>query len=142
MQRKLSSKVYTFFRRQTQFLPFHRYLISNKSQLFCWKHHYLIFDIFLHFPIKPPNIDCPKISENQYISTFNRDIYKELEKKFQDLLYPKVEFVRWCTYFELETLNWLHKLMWNRSEQNCLNWILIYISHFSHIPWNPHTNKW
>ena len=50
----------------------------------------------------------PKISKNQYTNTFNKDVYKNLRKKFQDptsdLLDPKVEFIGWCPYFELDTL--------------------------------------
>ena len=40
-----------------------------------------------------------KISQNQYINTFNKDIYKKFRKHVQhstrDLLDPKIEFVRW-----------------------------------------------
>ena len=40
-----------------------------------------------------------KISQNQYINTFKKDIYKKFRKHVQhstrDLLDPKIEFVRW-----------------------------------------------
>ena len=40
----------------------------------------------------------PKISQNQYINTFNKDTYKKFRKHFQDptidLLDSKVEYVR------------------------------------------------
>ena len=52
-------------------------------------------------------MNTPKINPNQYIITFNKDIYKKIRNSFQaptrDLLDPKVEFVRRCPYFELET---------------------------------------
>ena len=42
----------------------------------------------------------PKVGLNQYIITFNKDIYKKYSKQFQDptrdLLESIVEFVRWC----------------------------------------------
>ena len=45
----------------------------------------------------------PKLSENQYINTFNKDNYKKISKNVQDpnrdLLDPKVEFVHWRSYF-------------------------------------------
>ena len=51
----------------------------------------------------------PKVSQNQYVNTFNNDIHKKCRKNLQDpvrdLLNPKVEFARWCSYLELEPLN-------------------------------------
>ena len=60
---------------------------------------------------------------------------------FKTLLDPKVEFVRWCPYFELETLKFLHKEMWSGTVQNRFIWILMPIPH---IPWNspPKIRNW
>ena len=56
-----------------------------------------------------------KISQNQNINTFNKDIYNKFRKNIQDpsrdLLDPKVAFVCWCPYLELEILKFLHKEM-------------------------------
>ena len=57
----------------------------------------------------------PKLSLNQYINTFNKQIYKKFRKTFQDptrdLLDLSVEFVHRCRYFELESLKYLHNGM-------------------------------
>ena len=56
-----------------------------------------------------------KISQYQYINTFNKDIFIKFRKRFQsptrNVLDAKVEFVCWCPYFELKTLKYLHKEM-------------------------------
>ena len=57
----------------------------------------------------------PKISQNHYLNTFNKDVYKIFRNNFRDRpkdqLDPRVEFVRLCPYFELETLKFLYKEM-------------------------------
>ena len=63
----------------------------------------------------------PKFSQNQYINTFNKDIYKRFRNKFQDptrdLLDPKAEFVRWCPYSELD-LNFCTKKFCNTNYES------------------------
>ena len=58
----------------------------------------------------------PKIRQNLCINTFNKDIYKNFSKEFQDpsreLLDRSVEFVRWCLYFVLETLFAQRNMKW------------------------------
>ena len=61
-----------------------------------------------------------KISQNQYVNTFIKDSFIKYSKHFQDLttdvLDPIVEFVRWCPYFESETLKFLHKELCSGTE--------------------------
>ena len=95
----------------------------------------------------------PKWSQNQYLNNFSKDICKTFRKNVKTLLDllksldPIVEFVRWCPYFELETLKFFHKEMCTDTEHNYIIKIFMYISHIPHILWNtaalkPATNKW
>ena len=55
----------------------------------------------------------PKISQNQYINTFNNDIYKKFRIYFQhptrDILEPNVKFVRGARISNWRPLNFCTK---------------------------------